>query len=273
MPESRVDEQQYWSERLARTYSLDGVGWHGLGESYNRSMYWVRRRLFLRTVRAVLPHREALEVLDVGSGTGFYIRLWHELGVKGVTGSDLTQVAVERLRARFPGDQVHQLDITARADRVELGPFDAISAMDVLFHVLDDERYAQALVNLGDLLRPGGTLLLSENLIHGSPVRVEHQVSRSIGWIESRLRDAGLEIVSRRPMFVLMNTPVDSRSPLLQLWWRSLTSGLHRWPRLAPLAGMSLGVAELALTAVVREGPSTELVVCRKVGSGQGSAL
>lgn len=267
MTDAPFDAHRYWSERLAGDFSLDGVGWQGLGEGYNRWMYAVRRRLFMRTVRSHLRDIDRATILDVGSGTGFYVDTWHQLGAHRLTGSDLTAVAVEQLGDRFPGDHFVQLDITARDIPDDLGGFDAISAIDVLFHIVDDDRYRQAIENLSALLHPTGVLILSENFLHGQTVRTEHQASRSRDWIASRLHDAGLELVSRRPMFVLMNTPIDSRSRLLALWWRSLTSGLHRWPRLAPAAGMVLSGADLALTRVLREGPSTELVVCRRRSS------
>jgi SAM-dependent methyltransferase len=270
MTPAAFDEERYWSARLEAAFSLDGAGWYGLGEGFNRWTYRVRRRSFLSAVGGAVTDPHNARVLDVGSGTGFYVRLWHELGVEQVTGSDLTGLAVERLRARHPLDEFVQLDITEPAAG-HLGEFDAVSAMDVLFHIIDDGRYGQAVQNLSQLLGPGGLLLLSENLLHGSWLRVEHQVSRSADWIYAHLRGAGLEVISRRPMFVLMNTPVDSHARLLHSWWGLVTSALHRWPGLGGALGGSLYPAEVILTGVVREGPSTELVVCRKRSDAIGT--
>ncbi len=108
---STFEPERYWSERLEQTYSLAGVGWLGLGEPFNRWMYAVRRRVFRRTIRASVD-LEGARVLDVGSGTGFYVGLWRELGVADITGSDLTGVAVERLRYLFPEVRFEQLDIS-----------------------------------------------------------------------------------------------------------------------------------------------------------------
>ena len=83
------DPERYWSDRLEQRFSLGGVGWLGLGEPYNRWMYAVRRRVFRRVIRDRLDLPRA-RVLDVGSGTGFYVSLWRELGAGAVTGSDLT---------------------------------------------------------------------------------------------------------------------------------------------------------------------------------------
>jgi SAM-dependent methyltransferase len=259
------DAQRYWSERLDERYSLGGVGWLGLSESFNRWMYAVRRRAFRRAV-AALPDRRAARVLDVGSGTGFYIGLWMKVGVREITGCDLTRVAVERLRERFPGVRFEQLDISTPSTALE-GPFDAISAMDVLFHIVDDDRYRQALKNLAGMLAPAGILVLTENLPHGGTLRVEHQVSRSFEEVVDALEGAGLEIAVRRPLFVLMNTPVDSDSAFL----RHFFPVVHRLAR-ARVVGWLLGAAlypfELALIRLLHEGPTTEIVVCRSAARG-----
>jgi SAM-dependent methyltransferase len=261
---SSFEDERYWSARLEETFSLAGAGWLGLSEPFNRWMYAVRRRLFLRAVRAAVPERRSARVLDVGSGTGFYVRLWHELGVEQVTGSDLTEVAVARLNERHPRDRFVQLDIATHFEDRDLGEFHAVSAMDVLFHIVDDDRYERAVGNLSRMLRPGGVLVFSENLLHGDSVRTRHQVSRDIGRIRSLLDRNELEVMTRRPMFVLMNTPVDSRSRLLHRWWGTLTAVLRRWPQTGRPLGAILYPAELALTSMFSEGPSTELVVCRK---------
>jgi SAM-dependent methyltransferase len=258
------DPERYWSTRLERTYSLAGVGWLGLSEPFNRWMYAVRRRVFRRALRGRVSPSHA-RVLDVGAGTGFYVDLWRELGARDITGCDLTAVAVEGLRTRFPDLRFERVDISAAPVELQ-GPYDAISAMDVLFHIVDDVRYARALQNLGALLAPDGLLVFTENLPHGAALRVPHQASRSFDEVSELLRDAGLKIVGRRPLFVLMNTPVDSDSTLLRL----VFPGVHLLARtraLGWLVGALLYPLELALTRLVREGPTTEIVICRRSGA------
>jgi SAM-dependent methyltransferase len=258
------DPKAYWSERLDRTYTLGGVGWLGLGEAFNRWMYRVRRHVFLRTARRAVSDLGHARVLDVGSGTGFYIERWHEAGAGDVSGADLTDVAVERLRARFPGDEFSQFDLTGEAGDLAASRYHAISAMDVLYHIVDDDGYARAIENLHSLLKRGGVLLMSENFVHGDWYRTEHQVVRDIDWILGLLDRTGFDVLSRRPVFVLMNTPVDSRNRLLRRFWGLLMTAVRRGPRAAAMVGAALYPVELFLTAVLREGPTTEIVVARK---------
>jgi SAM-dependent methyltransferase len=258
------DPKRYWEDRLEGTFTLGGVGWFGLGESFNRWMYRVRRHVFTRTARKVVGNLPSAKVLDVGSGTGFYIERWHELGVHDVTGVDLTDVAVAGLSKRFPAQHYEQVDITAGTGTLPAGSFDAISIVDVLFHVVDDAGYERAMANLHSLLRPGGVLIFTDNMLHGDWQRAEHQVSRGIAWILDLLNRTGFDVVERRPLFVLMNTPVDTNSRLLKRWWWLLMNVIARAPWLGGVAGAAIYPPEVALTRLLREGPTTEIVAARK---------
>lgn len=261
---SEFDPRAYWEQRLGERYSLDGVGWIGLGPGFNEWMYRIRRRVFLRVVRRAFALPSSLRVLDIGTGTGFYVDCWHEAGVPSVTGTDLTDTAVGRLRERYPADTFEQFDVGGDTLPFAPGSFDAISAMDVLFHIVDDARFARALENVATLLAPGGLFLFSDNFVHGGALRGEHQVSRPLDEIVGALHDAGLEAGDREPMFVLFNTPVDSGSRLLRTTWSFLTKVASRGDRLGWAVGAAGYPLERVLVSTVREGPSSELMVCRR---------
>jgi SAM-dependent methyltransferase len=261
-----LDTKQYWEERLTREYSLGGVGWIGLGRAFNRWMYAVRRRVFARTVRAHVSLGEGARVLDIGSGTGFYLEAWQRLGVAEPEGSDLTERATVALRERWPRLAIHQFDAAGVADTLPPGPYDAISAMDVLFHIVDEDGFDRALANLAGMLAPGGRLVFSDNFPALAPLSAAHQVSRTESDILRALGAAGLEPITMRPMFVLLNTPVDTRSRLLKLWWSVLTRTANLSEALGFVAGAAMYPLEIALTRVVRRGPSTKIMVCRRAG-------
>ncbi len=69
------DPRAYWEKRLAADPTLGGVGYITLGEGFNRWMYAVRREVTMRMMRRLVPDPANASVLDVGSGTGFYIGL------------------------------------------------------------------------------------------------------------------------------------------------------------------------------------------------------
>jgi SAM-dependent methyltransferase len=257
------DPERYWEQRLSDSYTLGSVGWSGLGESFNHWMYAVRKHVFRRVVRESIDDLSTLRVLDIGSGTGFYLDAWRALGVLDLSGSDLTTTAVTRLRAAFVDVPVHQLDIGGDPEHLPQGQYDVVSIMDVLYHVVDDKRYARALHNLSRLLKPGGKLILSENCVAETQAGV-HQVSRSRIQIENALREAQLDPLLQRPMFFLMNSPIDSDSRILHRWWSAVVRLSARNEVLGWLLGAAVLPLELALVRLAGTGPSSKIIVCQR---------
>lgn len=259
------DPAAYWEQRLEADYSLGGVGYAPLGEQYNAWLYRLRRRVFLRELRALgVTDWERQRVLDVGSGTGFYVGLWHEVGVPSLTGADLTSVAVAALSESYPTDRFVQLDIGGSLDPLRGEEYDLISIMDVLFHIVDDDQFARALANLAQLLRKGGLLICTENFVHEKPRRLRHIVSRGLDEIEAGLRSVGFQVRTRRPMFFLMNEPIDSTNILHRLWWGRLCRLVGSRPALGRWVGAALYPVEVGLVTAAREGPGTELMICSR---------
>ena len=63
---------------------------------------------------------------------------------------------------------------------------------------------------------------------------------------------------------MLTNTPVDSDSGFLRRSWTAVNLLVRRGPGYGQVVGALLYPLELALTRILKEGPSTEIVVCRK---------
>ena len=280
------DPRQYWETRLREHYSLAGVGYLRLGRRYNAWMYRVRGEVFDRIVQGIgnresgvgvgggsyspLPTSYSLgwwkdrSVLDVGSGTGFYADRWLRAGAR-VTGLDLTDVAVEALARSFPGARFVRADVGSTGGvPLESASFDAASAMDVLFHIVDDDAYARAFVNIASVLKPGGWLLWSDNFLRHATERVTHQASRSLDESVRCVEAAGFEIVDRVPMFVLMNYPADTTSRLARWAWTAMVAPAALAEPIGGLIGAMLYPLERALVRRMRESPSTELMICRK---------
>ncbi len=258
------DPEQYWEGMHVENRGFAAVGFRGLGVGFNLWMYRVRRRVVRRALSRTGLSLEGATVLDVGAGTGFYVREWLKLGAARVTGIDLSAAAVESLRTEFPSAEFARDDIADPSESWRSRRYDVVSAFDVLFHIVDDARFVRAIQNIAGLTPSGGHLLLSDNFLHGPTIRGEHQVSRSLEEIDNALAGAGFEIVLRIPMFFLMNNPIDSPSRFLASSWRTVTRVCYRSDRAGAVLGALLFPLELLLTAVAREGPSTELVVCRR---------
>jgi SAM-dependent methyltransferase len=260
-----MEARQYWENRLGTNWGVQGVGLVALGPHYNKWMYRVQRRVFHRHIGPLAKPWQDLQLLDIGSGTGFYPGLWQELGVKSITLTDIAQVAADRLQQRFPDSECRQLDIADPLPSWLSGrQFDVVSAFAVLFHILEDDRYAAAIQNIAHLVRPGGLFVLSENFLHGPTLRSSHQVSRRLEDIQRTIERAGFRIKSRAPVYVLMNYPVDARPAFSRLWELAMLPA-QTVKALGHVWGAVLYPLEVALTALLREAPSTELMICERL--------
>ena len=272
LPGTPFDNKRYWETRLREHYSLAGVGYLRLGRQYNEWMYRIRGEVFDRTAERIAKseERRGWRVLDVGAGTGFYVDRWLRMGA-AVTGLDLTEVAVRELSRCFPAVNFVQADIGGPLGGGPLGEvllppgsFNAVSAFDVLFHIVDDTAYARAFHNIAALLRPGGSFLWSDNFLRHPTERVAHQVSRSLGESTAAVEAAGFEVIERVPMFVLMNYPADTTSKLARWGWTAMVAPATLAEPIGWAVGALLYPLEKALVERLKESPSTEIMVCRK---------
>lgn len=105
------DRRQYWERRLWGHAGLAGVGYLGRGRRNHQWMYRVKGAVLARAMHALGLDLSAMTALDIGSGTGFFVEKWRQLGAKMVVGTDLAAVAVENLSKQFPDGEFFQLDI------------------------------------------------------------------------------------------------------------------------------------------------------------------
>jgi SAM-dependent methyltransferase len=261
---SSFDPRAYWERRLADDWTLRGVGFRRMGKRFNGWAYRRRGERFEALVQEFVPERNELRVLDVGSGTGFYLDAWRRLGVKDVSGLDITAAAVNRLRDKFPDVDIHHGDISDDLGALEAGSFDVVTAMDVLFHIVDLQRFAAALKNIGALLRPGGLFIWSDLFLHGPEIVQEHIAIRSLYRIETMLDDARFDICGRRPMFFYMNEPRDTSNRAMWHAWRGVMRIAATAEPLGGLAGRAGYHIDRWLDERRIESPSTESMVCVK---------
>ncbi len=96
-------------------------------------------------------------VLEIGCGTGYFTSLLEDLGVRSYAGCDVTDVLFPDLRARFPHFRFQQKDVTSEPLN---GLWDVVLMIDVLEHIVDEQRLSRALENVRRAVRPSGLLLL-----------------------------------------------------------------------------------------------------------------
>ena len=103
-------------------------------------------------------------VLDIGCALGDFTALLGGLvsDESRVTGVDVSNVAIQRVRQRHPGIHFIQAELDELAGK-HAGRYDLITCLEVLYYI-DRERRQATVERLAALLKPGGIMLASSLL-------------------------------------------------------------------------------------------------------------
>ena len=169
------DTRKYWTERHeSLNGSIRSVGHIGLSEAQNRQDYAINADHVRAALLAKFPRPQGHVLFDAGCGTGLVSAVCAELGFR-VIGADFSEAAVRQAQTRVPGGT-----FTAQPfDQAQLEPVDAILCLDVLFHIVDDDKWRRGLETLARFLKPGGRLLVLEHF-PGAPSDASHVRWRSL---------------------------------------------------------------------------------------------
>ena len=96
--------KQYWEERLSKHFNLEGVGYLGRGELFNKFLYKSKVRTMERALQR--SDLEVLEItlLDIGSGTGFWVDYFLAKGAAKIVGVDITSTSIRSLTEKHASD-------------------------------------------------------------------------------------------------------------------------------------------------------------------------
>lgn len=267
--------RDYWSTRVTGDGSLANVGHVALG-AYNQYAYPLRLEALSRAVQGLAP--PGSRVFDGGFGEGVYLEYWRQRGAGIVSGLDFSPRAVAAARLRYPESHLVQGDLASSTDLAGFGQYDIVTAIDVLYHIVDDEAWGRAVHNLLGLVGPGGSFIASDKFPReGAWQPMKHVRRRSLAMWQAALQEQGFEIVRRVPVFVLMDDPITCGShPLLgkvaYLQWKVLLK-LVRMAKVHPMlhrataavvAHLQLPI-ERFLLGRLSETPNLELIVARRV--------
>ncbi len=271
------DPLLHWEQRLRAHPDITGVGYLGRSPRFIEQQYRSRMiQLELALRHYGLTDLAGRSVLDIGSGTGIWLKFWRQHGVSRVAGLDFAQPSIERLRAQFPDDLIAQADVSVTPLPLpDTMRFDIISAFEVLLHVVDPDGFRRTIANLAHHCMLGGWLIISDPIVSGRGYVPTHSYERdnkvrSLAEYRDVLRAHGFVIESVRPATVLLSCPLEApnRPAFLALlaWWKA--TGL--WGRsniFTSLIGpAAMKADQLACRLCANgNGPSAKIVFARKL--------
>jgi len=216
------DASAYWRRRLRDDPSLTGVGTRPFGATYQRYLYRLKEAAIGRILRAGKVSLDGASVLNVGCGVGYFEPVFARYGASRVVGVDVAGSCIERLAARCPQFVYRVMDIGERLGDVDGGErFDLVTAIDVLYHIVDDGRFDRAMKNICRLCKPDGAILFTESPLGSADHSVPHVRHRRIGCYDRILARLGMRVAARTPMYHFFDR--------CGAW----TRWLARWPNVA----------------------------------------
>jgi SAM-dependent methyltransferase len=164
-------EKNYWSEVAAKFRSADATGFApvlhpGAPEWFNRVIDSQQLRAVKRAL-ALSTARRSSSVLDVGCGSGRWVRRYQAFGYRA-TGLDATQTMLQIARDQKTSAQL----ISGEAQRLPFADFsfDCVSDITVVQHI-PFSLQPLAISEMMRVLRPDGSLILIE-LIRGEGLHI-----------------------------------------------------------------------------------------------------
>jgi len=102
-------------------------------------------------------------VIDIGSGAGHWIDFYRNiLNPSYIAGLEISGTCADKLRNKYKNsDEVWIVEGDISDTSLELErSFDIVNAIGIIFHIVDDNRWFQALVNMRQLLNDQGIIFI-----------------------------------------------------------------------------------------------------------------
>lgn len=264
----KYDPEKYWADRY-KEIDITKSGHVDLPEIYNAWLYRRKKERLVQGLRKAGFDPKGASVLEIATGTGVYVEMWKKLGIARLAGIDISQNATDALTRRFPEYSFIKRDLSEPGLATVTGTgFDLVTAVDMLYHIVNDKDFPVALGNLAEACRPGGYFAIHDFFMQHRQVDFGYIKLRTLEDYAAALDKAGFDIVSRTPTFFLTVQTYDhvdqaAQDRMARIWSRFLYPAILRSPGLAGRLGY---YSDRILGGFLSEGPSFEMMVCRRRG-------
>lgn len=250
-----------------------GFGIHHVGGGQSDSEAAALYRLRRANARRILDECDLPpnpRIFELGSGGGYWVEFFRGFKPATFVGSDLSKTAVDRLSSSHPDYKfiATQSDTDAWSRIRELGPFDLSLAIDVLYHITDDNAWAGVLNQLCENTASAGYVLIVD-YFYNQPIdqpSKTHVKFRRVQEYLDLFDKHNLHVEQVQPVFYFLNRTVSGP-------WRDHNRICS--PIIRSLTGNTLGLEllvalDLLITKVVRPmNPrcKARFLLARKTGS------
>jgi SAM-dependent methyltransferase len=212
----RAHYEREWSAASASAASSGGDGALAYSSPIEDAVLYPAYEALIRDLSLGARRR----VLDVGSGSGRWVRFFARYSPRRLVGVDFAEASVALLRSKYAGPGAVSAGVSAdfrhadlTQDSLDLGErFDLINVANVLFHIPEEDKFARALRNIHRHLDAGGRAVTTEYL-PAATMRTPWMLVRSRDAFESACAAAGLRVVHVRGFCFFSNDPMGIDGP------------------------------------------------------------
>ena len=270
----KYDPKEYWEHRLSKKLDLTTVGHSGLGYVYNHWLYRARFRAMHQALRNLNLDVSGKSLLDMGVGSGAWIPFWIECNISRLVGIDITSSSIYTLRNQYPQFDFFQGDIGDRLPYIKDHHFDIVTAFDVLFHIVDDKHFSNAITNISRFTKKSDWVIICDSFCKTPWGPYFHEYHRTYDDYYNALDIIGLNIVHIEPIFVSMTTTLCDLNlgymRLLNNFTKLTLSIVNKlssrksteW--INHMIGFTLYVLDAALCRTAETGPSLKILFAKQ---------
>ena len=260
------DPKVFWEKRLSNDFSLKGVGCAGLSYNYNK---WEAKAAKNSVDKLLKGSLKGKKILDIGCGTGYYLEYYMSKGATDITGLDITEKSISSLKKKYPNLKFYKADISKK---IQLNlKYDIITAIAVLYHIVDADRFENSVKNIRKLAKKGSLIIIQDGFLkkYQPPKAGIHCYFRDYNSYKKILEKNGIEIIKKVPTFYFLNPPFDitnktMRKLALTLW--NVTMSIFAKNELTGnIIGFVLYYLDKAILSITKDSVALETIACRVV--------
>jgi len=263
------DPGRYWEDRLEEKFDLTGVGFRRKSVAFNRWAYKTREDALNELIENNSLNTDGKAVLDIGCGTGYFVKYWQSKKANHVAGLDITEVSINRLKTAMPDIKFYLADLSDPGLRLD-EKYDIISIFDVLFHIVDDDRFAMAVSNLAEISKPNAKIIVTDLFKKKTLHPMKHCRNRSLSHYQRIFSKNGFQLKKKIPLFFVLLPPSGLNNSFFRwagiLAWEAATF-VARWSFFGNVIGYILYKIDSALRKILKEGPGGHLAMFEYAGN------